>query len=91
MFRHRVFLFPCYILFALFYAEKTGSRRFAYPNAYGTSYARAIKNCITQSKKKEMDRMSTNNSNHLVNPAAREAMDKFKMEAASDLSVFFTS
>jgi hypothetical protein len=35
--------------------------------------------------------MSTNNSNHLVNPAAREAMDKFKMEAASDLSVFFTS
>ncbi len=28
--------------------------------------------------------MSTNNSNHLVNPAAREAMDKFKMEAAAD-------
>ena len=28
--------------------------------------------------------MSTNNSNHLVNPAAREAMDKFKMEAASE-------
>lgn len=28
--------------------------------------------------------MSTNTSNHLVNPAAREAMDKFKMEAASD-------
>ena len=25
--------------------------------------------------------MSTNTSNHLVNPAAREAMDKFKMEA----------
>ena len=28
--------------------------------------------------------MSTNTSNHLVNPAAREAMDKFKMEAAAD-------
>ena len=28
--------------------------------------------------------MSANNSNHLVNPAAREAMDKFKMEAAAD-------
>jgi len=34
-----------------------------------------------------MDRMSTNNSNHLVNPAAREAMDKFKMEAASEVGV----
>ena len=31
--------------------------------------------------------MSTNNSNHLVNPAAREAMDKFKMEAASQVGV----
>ena len=31
--------------------------------------------------------MSTNNSNHLVNPAAREAMDKFKMEAASEVGV----
>lgn len=35
--------------------------------------------------------MSTNSSNHLVNPAAREAMDKFKMEAASDHGVCFTS
>ena len=35
--------------------------------------------------------MSTNSSNHLVNPAAREAMDKFKMEAASDQDVRFTS
>ena len=26
--------------------------------------------------------MSTNKSNHLVNPQAREAMDRFKMEAA---------
>ena len=31
--------------------------------------------------------MSTNSSNHLVNPAAREAMDKFKMEAASQVGV----
>ena len=31
--------------------------------------------------------MSTNTSNHLVNPAAREAMDKFKMEAASEEGV----
>ena len=31
--------------------------------------------------------MSTNSSNHLVNPAAREAMDKFKMEAASEVGV----
>ena len=31
--------------------------------------------------------MSTNSSNHLVNPAAREAMDKFKMEAATEVGV----
>jgi len=31
--------------------------------------------------------MSTNSSNRLVNPAAREAMDKFKMEAASEVGV----
>ena len=31
--------------------------------------------------------MSTKNSNHLVNPAAREAMDNFKMEAASDVGI----
>ncbi|MGI5976511.1 MAG: alpha/beta-type small acid-soluble spore protein [Candidatus Limivicinus sp.] len=30
--------------------------------------------------------MSTN-SNRLVNPAARDAMDKFKMEAASEVGV----
>lgn len=35
--------------------------------------------------------MSSNKSNNLVNPAAREAMDKFKMEAAADVAVFFTS
>ena len=31
--------------------------------------------------------MSTRNSNHLVNPSARAAMDKFKMEAASEVGV----
>ena len=31
--------------------------------------------------------MSNNSSNRLVNPAAREAMDKFKMEAASEVDV----
>ena len=29
--------------------------------------------------------MSTNKSNHLVNPQAREARDSFKMEAASQV------
>ena len=31
--------------------------------------------------------MSNNSSNRLVNPAAREAMDKFKMEAANEVGV----
>ena len=31
--------------------------------------------------------MSNNSSNHLVVPAAREAMEKFKMEAASEVGV----
>ena len=31
--------------------------------------------------------MSSTNSNHLVNPVAREAMDKFKMEAAAEVGV----
>lgn len=30
---------------------------------------------------------NSNNSNRLVVPGAREAMDKFKMEAANDLAV----
>ena len=41
----------------------------------------------TQNDEKEMQTMSTNTSNHLVNPTAREAMDKFKMEAASEVGV----
>ena len=36
---------------------------------------------------KEMHSMSTNTTNHLVNAAARDAMDKFKMEAASEVGV----
>ena len=43
--------------------------------------------CLSQSDGKEMQTMSTNTSNHLVNPAAREAMDKFKMEAAAEVGV----
>lgn len=35
--------------------------------------------------------MSNNSSNHLVVPAAREAMEKFKMEAATEVAVFLTS
>ncbi|MCI8594635.1 MAG: alpha/beta-type small acid-soluble spore protein [Oscillospiraceae bacterium] len=31
--------------------------------------------------------MSTKNSNNLVVPSAREAMDKFKMEAANEVGV----
>ena len=31
--------------------------------------------------------MSSNNSNHLVNPQARDAMDRFKMEAAGEVGV----
>ena len=31
--------------------------------------------------------MSANTSNHLVNPNARDAMDKFKMEAATEVGV----
>ena len=31
--------------------------------------------------------MSTNTSNHNVTPAAREDMDKFKMEAAAEVGV----
>ena len=31
--------------------------------------------------------MSTNNSNRLVNPKSREAMDRFKMEAAGEVGV----
>lgn len=39
------------------------------------------------SKKENKDMSNSNNSNRLVVPGAREAMDKFKMEAANDLAV----
>jgi len=35
--------------------------------------------------------MSNNNNNQINIPQAREAMDRFKMQAAQDLDVFFTS
>ena len=38
-------------------------------------------------KEKEITIMSSKNSNKLNVPQARAAMDKFKMEAASDLRV----
>ena len=40
-----------------------------------------------QSTRKEYTIMSSKNSNKLNVPEARAAMDKFKMEAASDLDV----
>ena len=38
-------------------------------------------------QKRRCKTMSNNSSNRLVIPAAREAMDKFKMEAASEVGV----
>ena len=38
-------------------------------------------------KKEKTDISNTNNSNRLVVPGAREAMDKFKMEAANEVGV----
>ena len=32
--------------------------------------------------------MATSNSNNLVNPNAREAMNRFKMEAAAEVDVY---
>ena len=40
-----------------------------------------------QFEKRRCKTMSNNSGNHLVIPAAREAMDKFKMEAASEVGV----
>ena len=41
----------------------------------------------TQYRKGDVKTMSNNSSNHLVVPAAREAMEKFKMEAANEVGV----
>lgn len=38
-------------------------------------------------QKRRWNTMSNNSSNRLVIPAAREAMDKFKMEAANEVGV----
>lgn len=39
-------------------------------------------------REKEMEnKMATSNSNNLVNPNAREAMNRFKMEAAAEMGV----
>jgi len=40
-----------------------------------------------QDRNKELKTMSRNTSNHLVNPNAREAMEKFKMESANEVGV----
>ena len=62
----------------------------AYKNRDGSNYARIpdptnVKQ--TRFKKENKDMSNTNNSNRLVVPGAREAMDKFKMEAANDSHV----
>ena len=40
---------------------------------------------------KRRERIMSNNSNRINVPEAKEAMNQFKMQAASDLDVFFTS
>lgn len=40
-----------------------------------------------QDRNKELKTMSRSNSNNLVNPNAREAMNKFKMESATEVGV----
>ena len=42
---------------------------------------------MTQSIKRRCNAISSKSSNKLVNPQAREAMDRFKMEAASQVGV----
>ena len=46
---------------------------------------------VFDSRERSCNQMSTNKSNHLVNPQAREAMDRFKMEAASQVGVNLTN
>ena len=47
--------------------------------------------CFLPKKAKERTIMSNKNNNQLNIPQAREAMDKFKMQAASDEDVSSTS
>ena len=53
--------------------------------------AQTMLGCSIQTKqncmKKERQIMSNSNSNKIMVPNAREAMNKFKMEAANDLAV----
>lgn len=53
--------------------------------------AQTMLGCSIQPKqirvKKERQIMSNSNSNKIMVPNAREAMNKFKMEAANDLAV----
>ena len=45
---------------------------------------------LSGNDKKERIEMSNSNNNQLNIPQAREAMDRFKMQAAQDLGVLFT-
>ena len=47
--------------------------------------------CFPEIDKKERFIMSNSNNNQLNIPQAREAMDRFKMQAAQDEDVLFTS
>ena len=46
--------------------------------------------CFPETTKKERTKMSNKNNNQINIPQAREAMDKFKMQAAQDLDVSST-
>lgn len=65
-------------------------RAAAYKSGDRSNYARIPNPAQRQQprfKKENKDMSNSNNSNRLVVPGAREAMDKFKMEAANDLAV----
>ena len=53
---------------------------------FGNDISERRKSVLTDFKEMNLV-MARNNSNKLVNPNAREAMDKFKMEAASEVGV----
>lgn len=59
---------------------------------FRTAYFRMLRKNRSGSRnpkhEKEMENeMATSNSNNLVNPNAREAMNRFKMEAAAEMGV----
>ena len=69
---------------------KLTSAAAAYKNPNSSNYARIpdpTEKQTTKIQKENKDMSNTNNSNRLVVPGAREAMDKFKMEAANDFHV----